>query len=159
EVTPTEMVGEGKVHVKVIASYCKALPDVAGGEIYLLELDGSVYLDRKEINHFEYSNGKTISVGKTEVVTEFDWPLDVGLHNITLKVKNGSGLLGYIKTKTDSVIVKILPLEYPLKLTEISCDNLNFNFETMDMYSQEYYASSLKCALTFRNVDNTQIYI
>ncbi|NJE06278.1 hypothetical protein E3E36_09010 [Thermococcus sp. M36] len=98
-------------------------------------------------------------VGETKVIEEFDWPVSVGNHNITLKIKNTSGLLDYIKTKTDSVSVKVMPLEYPLELTGISCSNLDFNFEASNYYTQGNYVSPLECTLKFRNVRNTQIYV
>ncbi|NJE06279.1 hypothetical protein E3E36_09015 [Thermococcus sp. M36] len=62
EVSPTEMVGEGKVHVKVMASYCNALPDVGGNRIDLLYLEESVYLDSKEVHSFDTSdNGNVLA--------------------------------------------------------------------------------------------------
>ncbi|ASJ05616.1 COG1470 family protein [Thermococcus barossii] len=159
-VSPTEMVGEGKVHVKVMASYCSALPDVGGDTIDLLYLGGSVYLDGREIHSFDTNaNGNYLLVGKTRVIDEFDWPVSVGNHNITLKIKNTGGLLDYIKTKTDSVSVRGLPLEYPLELTEISCGNLNFNFEASNYYTQGNYVSPLECTLKFRNIESARIYV
>ncbi|AFL94535.1 hypothetical protein CL1_0324 [Thermococcus cleftensis] len=160
EVSPTEMVGEGKVHVKVMASYCSALPDVGGDTIDLLYLGGSVYLDGKEIHSFDTNaNGNYLLVGRTRVIDEFDWPVSVGNHNITLKIKNISGLLDYIKTKTDSVSVRVSPLEYSLELTEISCSGLNFNFKASRLYTQGSYVSSLECTLKFRNVNDVPVHI
>ncbi|KUH32778.1 hypothetical protein APY94_08305 [Thermococcus celericrescens] len=160
EVSPTKMVGEGKVHVKIMASYCNALPDVGGGKINLLYLEGSVYLDGKEIHTFDTNtNGNYLLVDETKVIEEFDWPVSVGNHNIKLKIKNTNGLLDYIKTKTDSVSVRVLPSEYSLELTEISCSNLNFNFEASNYYTQGSYVSPIECTLKFRNAGDTQVYV
>ena len=160
EVTPTEMKGAGDVHVRVFVSYCKALPDIGGGTYQLLDFNGSVYLDGKEISTLNsVRDGTTLSVGDTRVVDEFDWPLTVGTHNITLKIRNTSGLQQYETTKMDSVSIRVFPLDYPLRLVDTSCSNLNFNFESSNYYTQGNYVSPLECTLNFRNVGDTQIYV
>ncbi len=161
DVIPTLMVGDGKVHVRIKATYCQPLPDVGGGRILLLDLRGDVYVDNNKVHSFNTLNaGESLSVGETKVIDEFDWPLNSGNHSIILKVKNLSGLQEDIKNKTDIVTVEVLPHnEYPLKLTDISCNDLNFNFEASNYYTQGNYVSPLECTLKFKNVEDTPIYI
>ncbi|MDI3476244.1 MAG: hypothetical protein PWQ95_1972 [Thermococcaceae archaeon] len=135
-------------------------PDVGGGTYPLLDFTGSVYLDGKEIRTLNsVRDGTTLTVGTTQVVDEFDWPLTVGTHNITLKIRNTSGLPQYETTKTDNIVVRVLPLEYPLKLVSVSCSDLHFNFEASDYYTKGSYVSPLECTLSFENNVKTTMYI
>ena len=114
----------------------------------------------KEISTIDsMRDGTTLSVGDTRVIDELDWPLTVGAHNITLKIRHTSGLQQYETTKVNSVKVKVFPLDYPLELINISCSNLNFNFKASDYYTQGNYVSPMECTLKFQNVMDTQIYV
>ncbi|GAB6101724.1 hypothetical protein JCM16138_09470 [Thermococcus atlanticus] len=161
DVMPTLVVGDGKVHVKVKATYCQPLPDVGGGRIPLLDLKGNVYVDDQKVSSFNTLDaGKSLSVGETGVIDEFDWPLSAGNHTILLKVRNLSGLQEDIKNETDKITVEMLPHnEYPLKLTDISCNDIKFNFEASNYYTRGGYVSPLECTLNFKNVENAPVYV